>query len=299
MSLADFHGKKVILYFYPKDETSGCTKEACAFRDGYSRYTNAGLVVLGCSVDSADAHKDFIRKNGLPFPLLLDPDKKIATAYGAANGIPILGLDRRITYVIDENGKIIKVYPERRSVHPCDRNPERPGRRRTPPPRTASQPGGSDRELIEVHCTSRGEYPRLTASITAAAASVSAFDSRRIISASRSICAATFSASSMPSAIPPASNIASINGFAVVVRLGESLAHGAPPELARLDSIEIDRRRDALAKNREQRSIARVRREILVDALRLDEIIHLAVDAINAERTRCRLEHNEFSPPAA
>jgi len=111
MSLADFHGKKVILYFYPKDETSGCTKEACAFRDGYVRYTNAGLVVLGCSVDSADAHKDFIRKNGLPFPLLLDPDKKIATAYGAANGIPILGLDRRITYVIDENGKIIKVYP--------------------------------------------------------------------------------------------------------------------------------------------------------------------------------------------
>ena len=78
VSLSDFHGKKVILYFYPKDETSGCTKEACAFRDGYSRYTNAGLVVLGCSVDSADAHKDFIRKNGLPFPLLLDPDKKIA-----------------------------------------------------------------------------------------------------------------------------------------------------------------------------------------------------------------------------
>ena len=111
MSLADFHGRKVVLYFYPKDETSGCTKEACAFRDGYARYTNAGLVVLGCSVDSAEAHKDFIRKNSLPFPLLLDPDKKIAKAYGAANGIPILGLDRRITYVIDENGKIVKVYP--------------------------------------------------------------------------------------------------------------------------------------------------------------------------------------------
>jgi thioredoxin-dependent peroxiredoxin len=111
VSLADFHGKKVILYFYPKDQTSGCTKEACAFRDGYARFTNAGLVVLGCSVDSADSHKDFIRKNGLPFPLLIDPDKKIATAYGAANGIPILGLDRRITYVIDENGKILKVYP--------------------------------------------------------------------------------------------------------------------------------------------------------------------------------------------
>jgi peroxiredoxin Q/BCP len=111
MSLADFHSRKVVLYFYPKDETSGCTKEACAFRDGYARFTNAGVVVLGCSVDSADAHKDFIRKNGLPFPLLLDPDKKIAKAYGAANGIPILGLDRRITYVIDENGKIVKVYP--------------------------------------------------------------------------------------------------------------------------------------------------------------------------------------------
>src|ERR1700689_1791875 len=111
VSLSDFHGKKVILYFYPKDETSGCTKEACAFRDGYARYTNAGLIVLGCRVDSADAHKDFIRKNGLPFPRLRDPDKKIATAYGAANGIPILGLDRPITYVIDENGKIVKVYP--------------------------------------------------------------------------------------------------------------------------------------------------------------------------------------------
>jgi peroxiredoxin Q/BCP len=111
VSLADFHGKKVVLYFYPKDETSGCTKEACAFRDGYSRYTNAGLVVLGCSVDSADEHKQFISKNGLPFPLLVDPDKKIAKEYGAANGIPILGLDRRITYVIDENGKILKVYP--------------------------------------------------------------------------------------------------------------------------------------------------------------------------------------------
>jgi thioredoxin-dependent peroxiredoxin len=111
VGLADFRGRKVVLYFYPKDETSGCTKEACAFRDGYSKFTNAGLVVLGCSVDSADEHKQFIAKNGLPFPLLVDSDKKIAKAYGAANGIPILGLDRRITYIIDENGKILKVYP--------------------------------------------------------------------------------------------------------------------------------------------------------------------------------------------
>src|SRR5258708_5160367 len=111
VSLSDFHGRKVILYFYPKDETPGCTKEACAFRDGYSRFSNAGLTVLGCSVDSADAHKQFIRKYSLPFSLLLDPDKKIATAYGAATGIPVLGLDRRITYVIDENGNVLKVYP--------------------------------------------------------------------------------------------------------------------------------------------------------------------------------------------
>ena len=111
VSLSDFHGRKVILYFYPKDETPGCTKEACAFRDGYSRFSNAGLTVLGCSVDSADAHKKFIQKYDLPFSLLLDPDKKIATAYGAANGIPVLGLDRRITYVIDEKGNVLKVYP--------------------------------------------------------------------------------------------------------------------------------------------------------------------------------------------
>jgi thioredoxin-dependent peroxiredoxin len=111
ISLADFHGKRVILYFYPKDGTPGCTKEACSFRDGYAKFQQAGLVVLGCSIDSADAHKAFIQKYGLPFPLLLDPDKKIATEYGAANGIPILGFDRRITYVIGEDGRILKVYP--------------------------------------------------------------------------------------------------------------------------------------------------------------------------------------------
>jgi peroxiredoxin Q/BCP len=111
VKLADFRGKRVILYFYPKDQTPGCTKEACAFRDGYARFQQAGIVVLGCSVQGADAHKAFIKKYSLPFPLLLDPGKKIATAYGAANGIPVLGLDRRITYVIDGNGKIEQVYP--------------------------------------------------------------------------------------------------------------------------------------------------------------------------------------------
>jgi len=111
VSLADFNGKRVILYFYPKDNTPGCTKEACSFRDGYAKFQQAGLVVLGCSIDSADSHKAFIQKYGLPFPLLLDPDKKIAKQYGAANGIPILGLDRRITYLIGEDGRVLRVYP--------------------------------------------------------------------------------------------------------------------------------------------------------------------------------------------
>ena len=111
VSLSGLRGQPVVLYFYPKDDTPGCTREACAFRDGFARFQQAGLTVLGCSVDSSDAHRAFIKKYKLPFPLLLDPDRKIAKAYGAANGIPILGLDRRITYVIDENGKIAKVYP--------------------------------------------------------------------------------------------------------------------------------------------------------------------------------------------
>lgn len=111
VNLSDFHGRKLVLYFYPKDNTPGCTREACAFRDGYARLQAAGIAVLGCSIDSADSHKSFIRKYRLPFPLLLDPDRNIARAYGAENGIPILGLDRRVTYVIGENGMVLKVYP--------------------------------------------------------------------------------------------------------------------------------------------------------------------------------------------
>ncbi len=111
VSLTDFHGHKLVIYFYPKDNTPGCTKEACAFRDGYSRFQAAGIYVLGCSIDTADSHKAFIKKYGLPFALLLDPDRSIARAYGADNGIPILGLDRRVTYVIGEDGHILRVYP--------------------------------------------------------------------------------------------------------------------------------------------------------------------------------------------
>jgi|SRR5579875_1519090 peroxiredoxin Q/BCP len=112
VKLSDFRGKTVVLYFYPKDQTPGCTKEACAFRDGYAKLSQAGIVVLGCSVQDATSHTAFIKKYNLPFPLLVDSDKKIAAMYGAANGIPALGLDRRISYVIDPQGKIVKVYPK-------------------------------------------------------------------------------------------------------------------------------------------------------------------------------------------
>ena len=118
VKLSDYHGRKVVLYFYPKDNTPGCTKEACTFRDGYNDLQRWGIVLLGCSIDSADSHRAFARKYSLPFPLLLDPDNKIAKAYGADNGIPILGLDRRVTYVIGEDGHILKVYPKRRSGQP-------------------------------------------------------------------------------------------------------------------------------------------------------------------------------------
>lgn len=114
--LIDYRGHKVVLYFYPKDNTPGCTKEACAFRDGYAKLQSWGIALLGCSIDAETSHRAFAAKYGLPFPLLLDPDNKIAKAYGAANGIPILGLDRRITYVIGEDGHILKVYP---SVDPA------------------------------------------------------------------------------------------------------------------------------------------------------------------------------------
>jgi thioredoxin-dependent peroxiredoxin len=111
IKLSDYRGRRVVLYFYPKDNTPGCTKEACTFRDGYNDLQRWGIVLLGCSIDTANSHRAFAKKYSLPFPLLLDPDHKIAKAYGADNGIPILGLDRRVTYVIGDDGLILKVYP--------------------------------------------------------------------------------------------------------------------------------------------------------------------------------------------
>jgi thioredoxin-dependent peroxiredoxin len=149
--LVDYRGRRVVLYFYPKDNTPGCTREACAFRDGYAKLQNWGIAVFGCSVDSADAHRAFAKKYHLPFPLLLDPDKKIAKAYGADNGIPIIGLDKRVTYVIGENGRIAAVYPEvdpgthaNQIIHDLGADQPRPATIQSVMPQ-ASAPGKSPR----------------------------------------------------------------------------------------------------------------------------------------------------------
>ncbi len=106
VSLSDFTGQTVVLYFYPKDDTPGCTKEACSFRDNYSAYQGKDVVVLGVSTDDSASHQRFSEKYSLPFPLLADTDSAIAKAYDVDGG----GYARRVTYVIDGSGSILKVY---------------------------------------------------------------------------------------------------------------------------------------------------------------------------------------------
>lgn len=113
ISLAQFAGKKVVLYFYPKDDTPGCTAEACDFRDNYQGLTEKGIVVLGVSVDDEKSHKKFITKHNLPFTLLADTDKKIVEAYGvwgekSMYGKTYMGTNRK-TFIIDEQGVIIHI----------------------------------------------------------------------------------------------------------------------------------------------------------------------------------------------
>ena len=105
VSLSDFAGKTVVLYFYPKDDTPGCTKQACSFRDAQSDYTSKGIVVLGVSADDEVAHQAFTAKYNLNFPLLVDTNKSIITAYDVDGG----GYAKRVTYIIDGDGKIIDV----------------------------------------------------------------------------------------------------------------------------------------------------------------------------------------------
>jgi peroxiredoxin Q/BCP len=106
VSLADLAGKKVILYFYPKDDTPGCTKQACSFRDAYADYQNKNIVVLGVSKDDEASHQKFTEKFNLPFPLLADVDGSIIKAYDVEGSS---GYAQRVTFVIDEAGKIVHV----------------------------------------------------------------------------------------------------------------------------------------------------------------------------------------------
>jgi peroxiredoxin Q/BCP len=114
VALKDFAGKKVVLYFYPKDDTPGCTKEACAFRDGFSDFKKRKIEVLGVSVDDEKSHKKFAEKFDLPFRLLADTQKKIVQDYGAWGDKFLYGKlfkgIQRVTYLIDENGKIAAVW---------------------------------------------------------------------------------------------------------------------------------------------------------------------------------------------
>ena len=109
VKLTDFAGKRVVLYFYPKDDTPGCTKEACNFRDNYEQYLSKGVAVLGVSVDNEASHQAFASKYNLPFPLLADTDGKIAAAYDVVTERDEVKYAKRVTYVI-QSGAIAQVY---------------------------------------------------------------------------------------------------------------------------------------------------------------------------------------------
>jgi peroxiredoxin Q/BCP len=116
VSLKDFRGRKVVLYFYPKDDTPGCTKEACSFRDGFAAFRRRKIEVLGVSADDEKSHKKFAEKFDLPFRLLADTDKKIVKDYGvwgekSLYGRKFMGINR-VTYVVDEKGKVAAVWPK-------------------------------------------------------------------------------------------------------------------------------------------------------------------------------------------
>ena len=116
VALSGFRGKKVVLYFYPKDNTPGCTKEACSFRDGHAEIKKRGAVVLGVSVDLVSSHTKFRDKYALNFPLLSDVNKDVVQAYGvwkekSLYGRKFMGIERT-TFIIDEEGKIASIFPK-------------------------------------------------------------------------------------------------------------------------------------------------------------------------------------------
>lgn len=125
ISLKDFKGKKrVVLYFYPKDDTPGCTKEACGFRDTIRQFNALDTVILGVSLDDEESHKKFIEKYNLPFTLLSDVDSRVSKAYGVYKlknmyGKTYWGIERT-TFVIDKSGCIAKVFPKVKVDHHID-----------------------------------------------------------------------------------------------------------------------------------------------------------------------------------
>jgi peroxiredoxin Q/BCP len=112
--LADLQGQRVVLYFYPRDNTPGCTKEACGFRDSYAEFQAQGVVVLGISTDDAKSHEKFTNKFQLPFPLLSDAEGKVAATYGCYGLKKFMGKEymgiTRTTFIIDPDGRIEKIY---------------------------------------------------------------------------------------------------------------------------------------------------------------------------------------------
>ena len=123
--LSDFRGKNVVLYFYPADDTSGCTKEACNFRDDYSAYEKANIVILGVSPDGVESHVKFKKKFQLPFTLLVDEGHKVCDAYGVWGPKELLGKSYegvlRTTFLIDGNGNIVRVFEK---VRPAEHSAE-------------------------------------------------------------------------------------------------------------------------------------------------------------------------------
>ena len=112
-SLADYRGKWVVLYFYPKDGTPGCTTQACEIRDDIFAFRKANAVVLGVSVDSVDSKKEFAKENSLPFPVLSDTATEVSKAYGTLTSYPqynLYNISRRDTYIIDPQGRIARRY---------------------------------------------------------------------------------------------------------------------------------------------------------------------------------------------
>ena len=116
IALADYRGRNVILYFYPRDDTPGCTKEACAFRDHFADFKKQGAVVFGVSADSVKSHDKFVEKFKLPFTLLADEDREIVQAYGVWGEKSFMGRKYqgvyRVTFLIGPDGKIKQIWPE-------------------------------------------------------------------------------------------------------------------------------------------------------------------------------------------